>query len=277
MVNDWLDNARIDGRYSCGAVVEAVAHVGALSPPATSTWRHAVSAFDSYSSRVCTQHPQLARIVVGMTDAEVAEVAGMPRTPRLRCWLYPVVGDRPGRRVCFQRGRVTLVQGSVHGSAAGSGTASPACRMSDLAVQIGPGISEKTGQNTLALRLVNRGAASCFVRGYPSVVAYDRQGAIPFVVRHGGDQMITRRLPTRVLIERNRAAVILLNHYRCDLGDVRTATRVTIGLASATRTPFSSVQLADADNRLRYCGPGDPGSTLTVSPFEPTIRAALRG
>src|SRR5450759_2851100 len=114
VVNDWLDNARIDGRYSCGAVVEAVAHISALHPPYSPTWQRAVPMLDRYSSQVCTRHPQLPRIVVGMTDAEVAEVAGMPRTPRLRCWLYPVLRDLPGRRVCFDRWRVTLVQVSVH-------------------------------------------------------------------------------------------------------------------------------------------------------------------
>jgi hypothetical protein len=158
-----------------------------------------------------------------------------------------------------------------------AGTATRACRMSDFTLGIGPRISEKTGQNTLALRLVNRRAATCFVRGYPNVKVYDRQGVIPFLVRHGGDQMLASRSPRRVVVQQNRAAFVLLNHYRCDLRDLRTATSVRIRLAGMTSTEFASLKLAVANSRLRYCGKGDPGSILTVSPFEPTIKAAMRG
>jgi hypothetical protein len=149
--------------------------------------------------------------------------------------------------------------------------------MADFTVGIGPRISEATGQNTLALRLVNRRVATCFLRGYPNIAAYDRQGMIPFLVRHGGDQMVTSRPPTRVIVRRNRAAFVLLNHYRCDLGDRRTPTSVRIRLAGATSTESASVKLTVANGRLAYCGKGDPGSILTVSAFEPTIRAALGG
>jgi Protein of unknown function (DUF4232) len=148
--------------------------------------------------------------------------------------------------------------------------------MSDFTLGIGPRISEATGQDTTALRLVNRKVATCFLRGYPNVTAYDRQGMIPFLVRHGGDQMITSRPPTRVVVRRNRAAFVLLNHYRCDLGDQRTPTSVRITLAGRTSTESASLKLTVANSRLRYCGKGDPGSILTVSPFEPTLRAAFR-
>ena len=164
--------------------------------------------------------------------------------------------------------------------AAGSGvagSASPTCRMSDFTLGIGPPMSERTGQNTLALRLANRRVATCFVSGYPSVTAYDRHGMIPFSVRHGGDQMLNSRPPTRVVVRRNRAAFVLLNHYRCDLGSVRTATRVRVRLEGVTSTESASVKIPVANSRLRYCGKGDPGSVLTVSPFEPTIGAAMRG
>jgi hypothetical protein len=138
-------------------------------------------------------------------------------------------------------------------------------------------MSEKTGQNTLALRLVNRGVVTCLVSGYPNLTAYDRRGVIPFSVSHGGDQMLNSRPPTRVVVRRNHAAFVLLNHYRCDLRNKRTATRVRIRLAGVTSTESVTVQIPVANNRLHYCGKGDPGSVLTVSPFEPTIRAAMRG
>jgi hypothetical protein len=87
--------------------------------------------------------------------------------------------------------------------------------------------------------------------------------------------MVTSRPPTRVIVRRNRAAFVLLNHYRCDLGDLRTPTSVQIRLAGVTSTESASVKLTLANSRLRYCGKGDPGSVLTVSPFEPTIFRAV--
>jgi hypothetical protein len=114
VMSDLFDNGRLDAHHNCGAVVEAVAHYEVMHPPANPIYLRAVPLLDRYAHGVCPRHPQLASIVVGMTDAEVADVAGMPRTPGLRCWLYPVTRDRTGRRVCFDRGRVTLVQVSVH-------------------------------------------------------------------------------------------------------------------------------------------------------------------
>jgi len=164
---------------------------------------------------------------------------------------------------------------------AGDGVAGSApladCRMSQFALALGPQISEATGQHTLALRLGNRGAKSCVVNGYPKVTAYDRAGAIPFALRDGGDQMITSRGPAHVVVRPGRAAFVVLNHYRCDFGGLRGATTVRIGLPGARRAPTASIKITDPYRRPNYCGKGDAGSTLTVSPFEPTLRAALGG
>jgi hypothetical protein len=120
VVDDWLDNGRIDIRHRCGAVVEALAHLRFLERIPAPTYNprlsfaHATSTLDRYAASVCPRTSELSKIVVGMSDAEVANVAGMPRTPRLRCWLYPVTRAHDGRRVCFAHGRVALVQTSVH-------------------------------------------------------------------------------------------------------------------------------------------------------------------
>ena len=119
VIDDWLDNRRIDGQHSCGAVVEAVAHVAALehlpSDSAGHPYKLMILAFDRYASGACPKHPQLSKIAAGMTNGEVARIAGMPRTPRLRCWLYPVTREHQGRRVCFVNGRASTVLVSLHG------------------------------------------------------------------------------------------------------------------------------------------------------------------
>ena len=113
VINDWEDNGRITQPHSCGSVVVAVGALTRFSSPATFT--DVVHALDRYAGTVCTHHPQLDRIEVGMTNGQVAAIAGMPRTPGPNCWLYPVTSRHDGRRVCFTNGRATLVQISVHG------------------------------------------------------------------------------------------------------------------------------------------------------------------
>ena len=174
-------------------------------------------------------------------------------------------------------GLLLLLYLAASNGVAGLALPPAACRMSQFALALGPQVSEATGRHTLALRLVNRGAASCVVNGYPKVTSYDRAGSIPFSIRHGGDRMITSRGPAPVVVRPARAAFILLNHYRCDRGSLRAATTLRIGLPGATRAAAASITIPDPYMRLDYCGKGDPGSTLTVSPFEPTLRAALSG
>lgn len=159
----------------------------------------------------------------------------------------------------------------------------PPCRLSQFAVALGPYVSEATGQHTLALRLVNNAAATCVLRGYPTVRFYDAAGGIRFVIRHGGDQMITSRSPTSVAVRPGRAAFLVLNKYRCDQGGTRATRRITIG-PPARRPPetvsitFRHPSTIPMPYRIPdYCGKGDPGSIITVSPFVPTVRAALDG
>jgi hypothetical protein len=163
-----------------------------------------------------------------------------------------------------------LLAASLAGAASRSATAAGPCLLSTFRIRLGSGVSEATGQHTITLRLVNRGARACVLFGYPVIGAYAAHGRIPFAVTHGGDQMVTARRPTRVLVRPRGAAFVALNHNRCDRGDLRTATRLRIGTSGSART----VRLTAA--RLDYCGKGDPGSTVAVSPFEPTLRATLR-
>ena len=147
--------------------------------------------------------------------------------------------------------------------------------MSRFSVETGAEISEATGQHSLALELVNRSSSRCFFRGYPRVVLRDENGVIPFRISHRGDQMVTSRPPTRVVVGRGHAAYVLVNNYRCDLGVARTARTLRISVAGAPANDAASL-LISSRRRPMYCGRGDPGSILAVSPFEPTLRATLK-
>lgn len=172
-------------------------------------------------------------------------------------------------------GRVAALAGATVALAAGgapSRTAVPACGR-ELTVATGPELSPATGQNPLALRLTNRGPEACGLKGYPTLTFSDARGAIPFVIGHRGDQMVTAARPRRVVVSVGRSAFVVANKYRCDLGDRRLARWLRISLPSGESARAFRLP---AYPRLSFCGAGDPGSTVVTSPFEPSLRAALR-
>jgi hypothetical protein len=149
------------------------------------------------------------------------------------------------------------------------------CRMGQFKITVGPRISEATGQHTLALRLTNRGRA-CAVFGFPTLWLEDAAGRIPFLVRTGRDQMIAANYPMPVHVRAGGNAWVVINHYRCDRGDERAASIIRIGLTGATGQSTASITIRSPYELVSYCGRGDPGSTITVAPFEPTLAAAFR-
>jgi hypothetical protein len=148
------------------------------------------------------------------------------------------------------------------------------CSIQQFSVTIGRRISEATGQHTLALRLTNRGAA-CTLYGTPALWFEDAQGHIPFEIRTGTDQMIAAAYPLPVQVRRGGSAWAVINHYRCDLGGKRAASVIRIGLQGAASANAARLVIRNPYERVDYCGKGDPGSTITVSPFEPTLTAAF--
>jgi hypothetical protein len=143
-------------------------------------------------------------------------------------------------------------------------------------------VSEETGQHTLALRLENRGSVTCVLDGYPRVRLFDATGVIPFLVKRGGGQMISSDPPKPVKIPSDGRAFVVINKYRCDRGGLRGTRQIRI--SSGTRASGNASITFDEPYTIPmpyripdYCGKGDPGSTLTVSPFVGTLRAALGG
>jgi len=162
--------------------------------------------------------------------------------------------------------------GGGHATASGSGAVAPACRPAQLHVSLGPFISPATGQNPRALRIRNSGRP-CVLTGYPTLHFIDRRGhAIPFEISHHGDQMVTDAPPAPVRLARGGSAWVVMNRYRCDLGDRRMVRRTVFGVFGTHQGLWLVVPRQAA---WAYCGPGDPGSTVAVSPFEPRLAASL--
>lgn len=167
------------------------------------------------------------------------------------------------------------IVGSFGARNAHAAAAPAACRPSEITIRIGPRISEATGQQTVALRFRNNGSDTCTLSGYPSLTLSDQRGRIPFRFRDGGDMMITRHRPQPVLLHPSGSAYALFNKFRCDLGRAREADRVAVRLHRDT--PVVAARRL-AHPTIPYCTYYRPGGwTVDVSPYEPTIRAALSG
>ncbi len=144
----------------------------------------------------------------------------------------------------------------------------PACVPSQLVLEFAGTVSEKTGQNTLALDFLNKSGTPCHMIGYPGISLFDRAGnPVPMTYRRGGDQMITSDVPRVVDLPAGARAYVLVNKYRCDFG-AKTLSALDPSDPSQYKVIASAVW--GSFPRLSYCGPGDPGSILDISPVEPT-------
>lgn len=155
---------------------------------------------------------------------------------------------------------VLAIVGGPHGGGS-------SCRLS-LAPE--PGFwSEATGQHTLGFVLTNRGPRACTLDGYPKLEFRDAKGRVPFVIHRGGDQMLTNRPPGRVRFAPGHHAYVAVNKYRCDRGDKRDPTEVLLVPPGGGTRLSAPVR----DRFTGWCGQGDPGSVVSVTPVEPTLRA----
>jgi hypothetical protein len=103
------------------------------------------------------------------------------------------------------------------------------------------------------------------VRGYPTIRLIDRAGRVqPFRIAHSGDQMVTNRKPRTIRLRPGGSALVMLNQYRCDLGGVTVSRELQLGLPGR-RGPW--LRIATTGHELSYCGRGDPGSVVHVSPI----------
>lgn len=94
---------------------------------------------------------------------------------------------------------------------------------------------------------------------------------MPLKIVWGGDQVVTSSAPVMVELPAGGTAYAIADKYRCDTTDLMSAASVRITPPDDT----SALQLSTLGNvGMDYCGPGDPGSTVYVSPVEPSLTAA---
>lgn len=97
MITDWLEHGKFSSAHSCAAVVVARAHAA----PAFAEGTPLVGALDLSERRLCRYPGNAAAVTVGMSDRQVANIAGVPVPWQSgpHSWLYRAPGD--GRRIYF--------------------------------------------------------------------------------------------------------------------------------------------------------------------------------
>ncbi len=157
-----------------------------------------------------------------------------------------------------------------------SGVSNP-CRLGQFQARVGTYVGEATEQHTLAVRLINRSRQSCILDGYPRLTLRDDHGALPVRITYRGDEMIAKRAPLPVRVLAGQFAFFVLNKNVCVRGPVRTATSLKVSAADAGSAVLTFPKRMPQPYRIpdlcRYAS--DPGRLVAVSPFVPTVQAAL--
>jgi hypothetical protein len=139
-----------------------------------------------------------------------------------------------------------------------------------------------TGEHGDFYALINRSAAACTLTGYVDITLYGANGApLPFHYSRGHSPYVTGTTPGPVTLQPGASAWVLVAKYRCDSGVSRDATTIRITVPGAQHAMLTG-RASSGDlgvSALSYCrgGVNDPGQTVAMSPFEPTLQATVRG
>ena len=159
----------------------------------------------------------------------------------------------------------------AHGSAS---SLPPGCDAASLTLGPAGFVSPATGEHARSFSLTYHGSRACVVTGYPRVTLLDAAGAaLAFHYVHH-DQYVRDVAPATLVLARGQRVYFIVAKYRCDLGVVAAAARVTVVVATngPRRQPALSDRLGREDG-LEYCrgGPRDPGQTVAVTTFSRTL------
>jgi hypothetical protein len=122
--------------------------------------------------------------------------------------------------------------------------------------------------------LTNEGQTACYLFGYPRITLYDSQNhRLRLTYKRQGDQDVTSSPPRRVDLAVKAYGFVMVNERRCDSGNKAVATTLRLIPPDDTNSITFDIEPL---RQLSYCGSGDPGSTLDISPVEPTESATSR-
>ena len=152
------------------------------------------------------------------------------------------------------------------------GGGAPNCSSSSLSWSF-TDVSPPTGHDPIGIVLANDGPSACVLNGFPTVTLEGVNGApLPFVYSHAGDMVVTTAAPMPVLLSPEHVGYVVIDKYRCDSGDQASASELVMALPGTGSLVIALPEYPD----IGYCGTGDFGSIVAVSPVEPTLRLTRR-
>ena len=202
------------------------------------------------------------------------------------CPLYAY--DSMGRFALMAVLVVTACGGQPESSAASAARTSPSnaspsqsplyaerCTAAQLKLDRAPQrFTEPQEQSSLSLTLTNTSSSGCYLNGYPRVELMDGAGRVlPFQYTDGGDMVVTPNPPVHVDLAPSGIGYVTISKSVCENGDVAPIT----GIRLTPPGESSPVGLLNPGNFMMFCGASAvPGSTLYLSPVEPTFSATLQ-
>ena len=146
------------------------------------------------------------------------------------------------------------------------------CKEKSIRAKKGPRVSPGSGEAAMVVTFTNIGAP-CVLDGYATVRLTTSTGSALDLRQVTKDQYVTQARPGRVQIGTYGLAYVEVAKYRCDHGNLRTATDVWLRLPGF-RNGFD---LSAENEGLAECkgGPTDPGNSYAVTPVEATVTALL--
>jgi hypothetical protein len=160
----------------------------------------------------------------------------------------------------------------IGGAIASASTPARECSVGNLRVIIVQRFQGLSEEDPVALRLMNVGASTCWLHGYPAPRFVDAGGRVlRLAINDGGDRQVTSDLPRRVRVRAGGVAFALVIQEACaDTTHGRQARTLRISLPGS---PRSQVLKLPEYPLIEGCRGRDPSGKVYVSPFEPTVRA----
>ena len=180
---------------------------------------------------------------------------------------------RPSTSLTAALSGAALIAALGSGGDAGAASRIGACSTADLTATVAVHLAAVTQEHPILITLRNHSQSGCTLRGYPEPKLLNKSGtALPFAVSHSGDRQVTSHRPVLVLLAPGGPAFVLLGMTTC-----QTRRR--------TDAPILDLRLPGGSGRFRlrlrgpasFCGRGQVGSTIHVSPFERTFLATSAG
>jgi hypothetical protein len=150
------------------------------------------------------------------------------------------------------------------------------CSAHALRLKIGGAVVPKTQQTPLLLALVNYGAKTCALDGYPRIRLESKVGSpYPFAYRNRGDQEVTGRRPRRVTLRPGAVAWVMINKNHCELhASLGQGVAKRLALSPPGSSAFLRITLGPRQPTYSYCPAPDPGHYVDLSPVESSTAAA---